>query len=1409
MFFEARLSPIVVTPAYASVAEAFERGDTTLAHTLATEAAAAGGPRVPADFLLVMDVCRARGEFARSNALCRIAWRRFPDDPMVRLAWARTTSIRGRDLESIELLQPLADHPDLGALARAMMASSWGTIGARRRFRALADSLRASTDPRVRYMLGYGSASLREWDEAIEHLAFTVDHAPRWVRAIGPLCDFLLARGRVAEVERRLLAAEQTGLHDVAVDVAAFAYLSARRRWDDAVALAERASTRWPRKSLAMFAGGVALAYWMLERREDAVRWAEIADPELAERFANATPGRGKLLDAPLRCQERSMCLPVSVSLVCSTQGVDLDPVALYAAMEGHGGASFSKMKSAIEAHGFDVCTVLPKVGLVRRLLDQGIALVGPLYGPGLAHVEVVCGYDEALDLLYVRDPESWILRAFSSDALDERYREHGGLIALLRRPSSVVIADDERAHGFAAFMAFEAAVTAGDVDGASTLLEAIPDGPTRMLAHWVGHGVSSTTADVRAYERRCLDDPELHARFRAAVALQGDVTDLARTRAMLIEADADPRSWLIRMLDARLAIREGRWDDASRIVEELVQEAPSLASTWDLKATIAERRGDEETAEEALDVAYDIEPTNHGITSHWRRRWETRRSFAERLREVEAEWRRFESVETAWSDYVGLLASQGPDGAQVADLMAQWTRRFPKSPDAWTERMRWFAYQERGDLVETVRVEASRTLGMEFGTRGPSAAADVETSHGPNEQLGLAMEQVLAGLPVESQLAAAIEPMRAKAATGRLDALLHVWLLALDYAIDLRRDPNGRAHLPPRLPGAPLPSARAFLERVSGVSLQPRHAADLLAWVADLVPDCDQRDLLLWERAALERIRGRTHDTKALLERLVAREPAHVVALEELASISLQRGDVVDAIHRYEALLDVSPGQVGVLSSLVRLYELTGDHDRMVATQRRLVRRMPWQVMASEQLVEFTKLGALDEVRPFFATPSLLLMEARVAYDRGDHARVLALVGDDEHLDTLDDRQQRMHFAFKLESSLAIADESAPPPELDAIADAAVQRFPDGALFWRLRAALAIRRSDMAKFRDSITKAIAAGVFEVDLATLLLDVDGADVERMLEVVSAAPEVARGEAAMAWIAALEANGPTEVLPTFVERCAQLVPEAREVRLRHGWSALDAGDVATATWVSERLLARDPEDVEARLLLAHSLLESDQHAAESRFQEIAESTGDPRAHHGLASIAAKRGDAPSARRIYWEILARNPLDTDALAALHRLHEAPSVLQPWFRAAIERGRGAETADFLVHAVDVARASGSTVPRRWIDVAMQRLMKVEEDLDDRMLDGTSEWMLLPRAVYVVLREMGETEAVEALLQANPRVRGLRWAWTAPRRMFWPGRAWISDAARRDGETDAVMTALDTLVPPSTRASEHDVKI
>jgi tetratricopeptide (TPR) repeat protein len=1412
MFFEARLTPIATSPAYEPTAAAFAGGDTSAAHASAMAVAERGGPTTPADFLLVMDVCRARGEFSRSNALCRIARRRFPHDPQVTLAWARTTSIRGRDLEAIELLRPLVDHADLGALARAMMASSWGTVGARRRFRELADPLRDASDPRVRYMLGYGAASLREWDEAIEHLQYTVDHAPRWIRAVGPLCDFLLARGRVGEVEQRLLAAERSGLHDVAVDVAAFAYLSARRRWDEAVALAERAATRWPPTSLQMFAGGVALACWMLDRRDDAVHWAALVDGELAERFAAAAPARRRLLDAPLRCQERSMCLPVSVSLVCSTQGVDLDPVALYAAMEGHGGASFSKMKEAMEAHGFDVWAIQPKTALVRRMLDEGIALVGPLYGPGLAHVEVVCGYDEALDLIYVRDPESWILRTFASEALDERYREHGGLLALVRRPTTLTLAEDERAGGFSTFIAFEAAVTRGDAVGATALLEALPHGSTRMLAHWVGHGVSSSTVEVRAYERRCLADPELSPRFHAAVALQGDVTDLALTRAMLLAADADPRSWLIRMLDARLAIREGRWDDATRIVDELVQEAPSLASTWELKATIAERRGDEEGASEALDLAYDIEPTHHGITSHWRRRQETSRPFTDRLAEVEAAWRRFDSVETAWADYIGLLAAQGPDGAQVAELMAHWTKRFPKSPDAWTERMRWYAYQERADLVESVRAEASPALDMDLTAPDAIAASSEPPQHGPNEQLGLAMEQTLAGLPIAGDLAAAIEALRGRALRGELDSLLHVWLRALDFAIELARDPSLPVRPPDRLPGAPLASVRAFLERISGVSLQPRHAADLLAWIDERIPGCAASDLLLWERAALERIRGRVRDTEQLLERLVSREPAHMTALEELASLALQRGDILGAIRRFEALLRVSPGQIGALTTLVRLHELAEDHERMIVAQRRLVRRIPCQSQASERLVELTEGAALEEVRPHFDDASIRLMQARVAYNQGDYARVISLLSTPAGIPhegdaaasalptSLDDRQQRMRDALLLESSLALADEQPPDPTLDRLADAAVERFGDGPLFWRLRAALAIRRSDMPKFRDSIRRALVAGVFEADLATLVLDVEGPDVQRMLDAVTSAPESARGDTAMAWVDALDAQGEAGVLAEYVERCARLVPEARELRLRHAWAALARDDRETPSWIAKRLLARDAEDIDAKLLLAHASLTVDDERARSVFREVADRTGDPRAWHGLATIAMHGGDTLTARRVYWDLLRKNPLDATALAGLYTAHEPAASLGPWFRAAIERGQGAQTPYFLVHAVDVARATATKVPRRWIDVAMQRLLKSSADADARASGATSEWDLLPRAVYAFLRHLGERDALDALVQANPRVRGLRWAMTAPTRMFWPGRAWIP------GEEDEGLSSLDMLlVPDAFRPSDQ----
>jgi hypothetical protein len=69
-------------------------------------------------------------------------------------------------------------------------------------------------------------------------------------------------------------------------------------------------------------------------------------------------------------------------------------------------------------------------------MLDNGIPLIGELVGVLNSHAEVICGYDNALKIYYVRDPMHWSLLVLPFQELEKCYAMSGHSLIALVSPS-------------------------------------------------------------------------------------------------------------------------------------------------------------------------------------------------------------------------------------------------------------------------------------------------------------------------------------------------------------------------------------------------------------------------------------------------------------------------------------------------------------------------------------------------------------------------------------------------------------------------------------------------------------------------------------------------------------------------------------------------------------------------------------------------------------------------------------------------------------------------------------------------------------------------------------------------------------------------------------------------------------
>ncbi len=56
------------------------------------------------------------------------------------------------------------------------------------------------------------------------------------------------------------------------------------------------------------------------------------------------------------------------------------------------------------------------------------------------SHVEVICGYHQAIDVFYVRDPMHWAPSVLSSKMTFQRYELYGAVLAIIDEDSTTII---------------------------------------------------------------------------------------------------------------------------------------------------------------------------------------------------------------------------------------------------------------------------------------------------------------------------------------------------------------------------------------------------------------------------------------------------------------------------------------------------------------------------------------------------------------------------------------------------------------------------------------------------------------------------------------------------------------------------------------------------------------------------------------------------------------------------------------------------------------------------------------------------------------------------------------------------------------------------------------------------------
>ncbi|MFL5803462.1 MAG: C39 family peptidase, partial [Roseiflexaceae bacterium] len=318
-------------------------------------------------------------------------------------------------------------------------------------------------------------------------------------------------------------------------------------------------------------------------RAESLPAWQRALDDLRRSLAAPADGTYARLIAFPTTMQRRDYCGPCTVELVLRywRGGLDMtnDQIAQVVKFPDNGTPIY-KMREFFHLVGFDTLRCRASIGQLKRLIDAGYPVIVEEEFPNSAHVVVVIGYDDAVNVLIFQDPMTHIITRIPLDAVNR-----------LRRPSL-----DATLVAFPAGQGHDKTLALMDLFDDQALVWAdqaslaLDEGRPREAAALAAQAAARQPAFRRAWDLRLLAELQ---RWRQA---------------------RHTRAWPEGSIAARLA--HLRADDPAAAREraymalgQAAQALPDAASTHQLAGRAAVLDSDLRRALESLQRARELEP--------------------------------------------------------------------------------------------------------------------------------------------------------------------------------------------------------------------------------------------------------------------------------------------------------------------------------------------------------------------------------------------------------------------------------------------------------------------------------------------------------------------------------------------------------------------------------------------------------------------------------------------------------------------------------------------------------------------------------------------------------------------------------------------------------------------------------
>ncbi|MFC1744061.1 C39 family peptidase [Candidatus Riflebacteria bacterium] len=1385
MYFENRYKPPQCSSAYMECREKFLTGRISEARIIAMALRKGMGPQMPADALLCADISRAWGRDREYFATIKIALKRWPTSVPLRILWTRILSCRGYNLKAITILKELLKDATLEAkpFIASLLTSTYAIAGfgeSSRKWRAKTIKYLPTRDPGIYYELAFSAIQLQDWDYGIEEGFKTLELAPTWQRSRIFLANALLARGKIQEASKVVVDGMNLGFPDASFEFHAGLQYFIQGELAKSLEIFSDYPKRWPDSDrLKGTEELLTHIYWNLGKYEEARATAKKARPRFFEKFINAgQSGQRKIIPTLIIAQEQLMCVPTAVTMIASAQGVTLNPGKLYKAMKGMNGVLMWRMVAEMEELGFLVRHVKAEAQVIKYFLNLGIPLLAEIEFVNARHVEVVCGFDDDLELFFVRDPAALFPGFLPQQKIADRYALSGHSLILILSPENkdkIEIPEIYISEVGSSILQLARACALGERVKAEEAYKKIPDSsPSTFTRDSIARGVVVTPAIAhQSLESFARDkNSPFVARIRALINL-ANIENCDELLQLVKEQKKELGAFVVKYVELISFMIKGKWMDAISMSDKILNLNASLEDIWTIKARALLELGKLEDARLCLENARDISPDSLYIKNKIRELNHTQLPLDEKLKEIEETFASFpDSHDLKWQKAFLLLDKN--DGLGFEKTLFDYQEFFPRMPDVYIELINWYLAQYREDLALRV-LKRGRALieAAELPDIGllSESKAEVAESKKPGDKSWMLQEikkGIYANDFTDIEKVDHYSELLNLEKNGVLNFLESAYFLALKIQAQIfncngiELEQRLKKFLPDRIIGPKSMGIDHFLESFDFLSTSRTVVQILVEWTEKLFPE--KKGLpprLRFNLALLKEQCGHLNEAEEEYYRIQEQYPQYAGSYYRVALLASQRGDFEQALISHEKAIAICPGLLGSLQELVQLNLQAGRKEIALRWQKKLCCLYPYSPRELYELLLHlhsikgwdTVLVELEKRKEFFTANTILAFKARIYANEKRYAEARAVFETNPQI-------RKENEAFCLNILIDCAKEEADSLRLAELVTEGLKLYPDDLYYLALKASI-LKENEPETLLQFLESHLLQGNFDYQLCQYYLENSQAPGNDAIRLVRKASKSLQIGLLYAFLSAMPLQESYGDRMTFLKWADEFFPHLTDIKEELITNLNLANEGELATTIARKWYDKEPEDPQALASLAECIQDEEPEKALSLLEKEYSITSSVICLCRMARSYQIMGEILKAKNIYQRVIKRNPDDVLAICNLYLLEEMPEKLMPMMETAIKKGLGINTEYFLVATVEVARSLDRCLPVEWLDLAIEQFELIEarggfQDEKEKLGKAISTWV----------------EEWDLAIDANRYKPGI---FSAIKLFFWPGRNWI----------------------------------